>query len=401
MRDQFNREINYLRISLTELCNLRCVYCMPECGVVKKSHAEMMSFEEIVAAARAAARLGVSKIRLTGGEPLVKKDVVKLVGKIAQIEGISKICVTTNGVLLSKMAADLKAAGVEYLNISLDTLDEAKFRRITRVGELKDVLRGVEAALGVGFKSVKINSVLIGGFNDDEVSRLAALTLRQPTDVRFIELMPMLGVFGKEAFMPYTLVLQRLKEAVLRGEFGEELQNKLLCNLASFYPSQEANLLPKETNIVPKTTNKTSQKLCNTEFKQFLDKTALTAKTPRQKSAFVAQILEQMQGILTPAQAAFGSTARLVRLTDALANIGLISPVSEHFCASCNRIRLTSDGKIKPCLHSSEEISLKGLSEEGMFEVLQRAIFSKPKEHDELGANKLSKAGRNMHQIGG
>ena len=204
MLDKYKREIKYLRISLTDLCNLRCLYCMPEQGVCKKQHTDMMTEEEILRAVKVAAKIGIRKIRLTGGEPLVKKNIIDIVSKIRDIDGIEEICLTTNGSYLSKYAKDLKSVGLDRINISLDTLDKDKFKYITRIGNIEDTLRGIDAALETNFKKVKINTVLIGGFNDDEIVDIANLTLKQETDVRFIELMPMYdgGYFGKEAFIP-------------------------------------------------------------------------------------------------------------------------------------------------------------------------------------------------------
>ena len=317
MIDTYGRQITYLRLSVTELCNLRCRYCMPEDGVCKKRHEEMLTQEEMIMAIRAAAALGIRKLRITGGEPLVKSNIVGLCRAAAAVDGIEEVCLTTNGTLLPKLAAPLREAGVRRLNISLDTLDAEKFRYITRIGNLEDALAGIEASLEAGFDKIKINSVLIGGFNDDEIPTLAALTQRYPVDVRFIELMPMYdsGDFGPDAFIPYTVVTDRLPD-------------------------------------------------------------------------------------LSPIPAD-GGVAKLYRLPSARGNVGLISPVSAHFCADCNRIRLTADGKIKPCLHSSDEISLKGLDETGMLEALRSAILSKPKWHGELSYTERSHAARNMNQIGG
>ena len=317
MIDTYGRQITYLRLSVTELCNLRCRYCMPEDGVCKKRHEEMLTQEEMILAIRAAAALGIRKLRITGGEPLVKSNIVELCRAAAAVDGIEEVCLTTNGTLLPKLAAPLREAGVRRLNISLDTLDAEKFRYITRIGNLEDALAGIEASLEAGFDKIKINSVLIGGFNDDEIPTLAALTQRYPVDVRFIELMPMYdsGDFGPDAFIPYTVVTDRLPD-------------------------------------------------------------------------------------LSPLPAD-GGVAKLYRLPGARGNVGLISPVSAHFCADCNRIRLTADGKLKPCLHSSDEISLKGLDYDGMVETLRSAILSKPKWHGELSYTERSHAARNMNQIGG
>ena len=317
MIDRFGREITYLRISVTELCNLRCRYCMPEDGICKKSHEEMLTEDEIIMAVEAAASLGIRKLRITGGEPLVKKNIVSICQRAAAVPGIREVCITTNGTLLPELAAPLREAGVSRVNISLDTLDPEKFRYISRVGELEQAVAGIRAALDAGFEKVKLNTVLIGGFNDDEIPALAELTRRYPLDLRFIELMPMYdsGDFGPEAFIPYTVVLDRLP-----------------------------GLEPMATD---------------------------------------------------------GGVARLYRLPLAQGNIGLISPVSAHFCGTCNRLRLTADGKLKPCLHSGDEFSIKGLDYDGMVEELRLAIENKPSWHGALDANNRSRAGRNMNQIGG
>ncbi len=317
MIDSYGRSITYLRISVTELCNLRCRYCMPADGVCKKTHEEMLTEDEMITAVRAAASLGVTKLRITGGEPLVKKNIVSICRRAAALPGIREVCITTNGVLLPELAKPLYEAGVRRVNISLDTLDPEKFRYITRLGELHQAVDGIHAALEAGFEKVKLNAVLIGGFNDGEIPALAELTRRYPLDLRFIELMPMVDSadFGPEAFIPCTVVLDRLPE--LRPEAPD------------------------------------------------------------------------------------GGVAKLYRLPGAQGRIGLISPVSAHFCADCNRIRLTADGKLKPCLHAADELSVKGLDYEGMRQVLREAILHKPSWHGELDAVNHSHAGRNMNQIGG
>ena len=317
MKDNYGREINYMRISVTELCNLRCRYCMPEDGICKKAHEDMLTEDEMITAVEAAASLGITKLRITGGEPLVKKNIVSICRRAAAVPGIREVCLTTNGTLLPQLARPLVDAGVSRVNISLDTLDAEKFRYISRCGELSQAADGIRAALDAGFEKVKLNAVLIGGFNDDEIPALAELTRQYPLDVRFIELMPMYdsGDFGPEAFIPYTVVLDKLPEAV-----------------------------PVEQD---------------------------------------------------------GGVARLYRLPGAQGNIGLISPVSAHFCAACNRIRLTADGKRKPCLHSGDAYSLKGRDFDGMVAELRGAILRKPSWHGALDAVNRSHAGRNMNQIGG
>ena len=317
MIDKHGRNISYLRISLTDKCNLRCRYCMPEEGVCKRDHREMMTEEELITAVKVAASLGITKIRLTGGEPLVKRNIVSICRKVASVEGIKEVCLTTNGILLPQLAKELREAGVSRLNLSLDTLDPQKYAHITRIGKLEQFNAGLEAALNAGFQKIKINAVLIGGFNDDEIEELAGLTLKYPVDMRFIELMPIQDhdEFGEAAYVPFSKVLEKLPEAV-----------------------------------------------------------------PVEKD---------------------GGVAKLYRLPGAQGNIGLISPISAHFCGECNRIRLTADGKLKPCLHAADEYSLKGLDFDGMKAVLEEAIWNKPQWHGDLDAAHRSQAGRNMNQLGG
>jgi cyclic pyranopterin phosphate synthase len=317
MIDRLGRNITYLRISVTDKCNLRCRYCMPEDGVCKKDHAQMLTEDEFITAVEAAASLGITKLRITGGEPLVKKNIVSICRRAAAVEGIKEVCLTTNGLLLPQLAKSLKEAGVKRLNLSLDTLDPEKYAYITRVGKLDAFRAGLDAALEAGFEKIKLNAVLIGGFNDDDIVSLAELTKQYPLDMRFIEMMPMYdsGDFDEKAFIPCTKVLDYLPDA---------------------FPAEHD-----------------------------------------------------------------GGVAKLYRLPGAKGNIGLISPVSAHFCGDCNRIRLTADGKLKPCLHSADEYSLKGLDFAGMKQVLEEAIWNKPAWHGDLDALHRSQAGRNMNQIGG
>ena len=317
MIDRLGRDITYLRISVTDKCNLRCRYCMPEDGVCKRDHADMLTEDEIIRAVEAAASLGIHKIRITGGEPLVKKNIVSICRRTSALEGINEVCLTTNGILLPQLAKPLKEAGVKRLNLSLDTLKPDKYAYITRIGKMDDFRAGLDAAYEAGFEKIKINSVLIGGFNDDEIEAMAKLTLEYPLDMRFIELMPMYdsGDFGISAYVPYSSVLEKLPEAV-----------------------------PVDGD---------------------------------------------------------GGVAKLYRLPGGKGNIGLISPVSAHFCGECNRLRLTADGKLKPCLHSADEYSIKGLSLEEMKQVMAEAIWNKPAWHGDLDAIHRSQAGRNMNEIGG
>ena len=314
MKDQFQREITYLRVSITDLCNLRCRYCMPE-GVCQKRHEEILSFEEIAEIVAAAAELGVHKVRITGGEPLVRRGVVELCRMVSAIPGITEVDMTTNGILLGQYAHALKDSGVHRVNISLDTMDPERYREITGGGRLEDALRGIQAAFDAGLKPVKVNTVLIGGFNDDEIPAFVNWTRDTPVELRFIELMPMGGAFGSEAYLPGNAVLERM-------------------------PALQP--IPQD-----------------------------------------------------------GGVARLYQLPGGQGRVGLISPLSRHFCGTCNRLRLTSEGTIKPCLHSSQEIMVRGKHGAALREALEEAILCKPKMHGVLDAGHLSEAGRTMNTIGG
>lgn len=289
---------------------------MPEEGVCIKDHSDMLTEDEFVRAAEVAAGLGIHKIRLTGGEPLVKKNIIGICARISKIPGIEDIGITTNGLLLPKLGKDLVAVGATRVNISLDTLKKEKFEYISRRPAPEDLLCGVKAALEAGFKKVKVNAVLIGGVNDDEIEDLAKLTLEYPIDVRFIELMPMYdsGDFGPEAYLNSDIVLKKL------------------------------DLEPVEDD---------------------------------------------------------GTVAKRYRLEGAMGEVGLISAVSKSFCATCNRIRLTADGFLKPCLHSSQEIGIKGLSREGVIEKMKECIMAKPPCHPDLSYEHRSGSERNMNRIGG
>lgn len=317
MLDTFNRPITYLRVSVTDLCNQRCRYCMPEVGVCKRSREEMLTEDEMIRAIETAASLGIKKVRITGGEPLVKPNIVRICERTAAVEGINEVCVTTNGVRLLELAKPLRAAGVSRINISLDTLIEDKFSYITRRNYFNDVMTGIEAAFCAGFEKIKLNCVLIGGFNDDEIADFVAITKEHPIDVRFIELMPMYdsGDFGEAAYLPISAVTERVPE------------------------------------LVP--------------------------------------------------LAADGGVARRFALPGAKGEVGLISPLTDHFCDTCNRIRLTADGKLKPCLHSPIEIPIKSLDDAAMKDAFAEAITRKPTHHPLLSNEHRSESGRNMNQIGG
>ncbi|NLY70140.1 MAG: GTP 3',8-cyclase MoaA [Clostridiales bacterium] len=214
MKDSFGREIKYARISITDLCNLRCKYCMPEEGITKKDCSEILKIEDFIKIAKALVDLGIDKIRITGGEPLVRKGVITLVRQIGAIEGLKTFAITTNGILLPKYAEELYKAGITSVNISLDTLVPEKYKDITRGGNLSDALAGIEKSLELGFDKVKINVVLIQDFNDDEIEDFVRLTEQKPIDVRFIELMPFKGqhelALGK--YLPGDVVLEKVPE---------------------------------------------------------------------------------------------------------------------------------------------------------------------------------------------
>ena len=372
MIDTYGRTISYLRLSVTDLCDLRCRYCMPEEGICKKSHEEMLTEDEMIAAVRAAASLGINKVRVTGGEPLVKKNIISICGRIAQVPGIEQLCITTNGIRLAEMAQQIKEAGVNRVNISLDTLNPEKYRFLTRRGNIDEALRGLEAAINAGFEKVKINAVLIGGINDDEIRELAALTMKYPIDVRFIELMPMYdsGDFGPEAYISADKVLEIMPE--LEPVAGQKRNQKLEGIASTVRPA--ADSMPdfhRDLGGEPRLIY---------SCKQEVDKTSQAAD----------KMADDDHGV-----------ARLYKLPGALGYVGLINPVSSHFCASCNRIRITADGHIKPCLHRAAEYSIKGMNEAEMKAQLIRAISEKPEWHGELSSQSRSHAGRNMNQIGG
>lgn len=310
-------EVNYMRLSVTKHCNIRCRYCMPEKATCEENPESMLTEDEMLTAVSAAATLGVNKVRITGGEPLVKSNILSICEKTADISGINELCITTNGTLLSRYAGDLRNAGVNRINISLDTLRADRYRFITRCGELNDALKGIDFAVEAGFDKVKINTVLIGGFNDDEITDIANLTRKYPVDVRFIELMPMYdgGDFDATSYISTDKVLDKLQDAVMLGGSDD--------------------------------------------------------------------------------------VAKLYSLPGALGNIGLISPISRPFCSTCNRIRVTADGKVKPCLHSPDEYNIKGLSRTEMVDVMKEAILNKPKWHGELSCIERSRALRDMNEIGG
>ncbi len=322
MKDLYGREITYLRLSVTESCNLRCRYCIPEDCTRKKLHGGLMTEDEIIRSVEAAASLGIRKVRITGGEPLVRPDILSICRRVSGTEGIKEVSMTTNALLLADQANALYDAGIRRLNISLDTLDPEKYTWITRGGTLRKAIAGIEESLKVKFERIKLNTVLIGGFNENEIPALADLTRRWPVDVRFIELMPMPGSseFGKEAYISCARVTEMLPELVRdrEGSFSES-----------------------------------------------------------------------------------GGVAKLYSFPGAPGKVGLISPVNEPFCEACCRLRLTADGKIRPCLYSDLEFPVRGLDRVRMEEQFKAAIHAKPRWHGGLTLPGRCLSDRCMNQIGG
>lgn len=331
MRDTFGRNIDYLRISLTDRCNFRCVYCMPPEGVCPMSHDEILRIEEVVRLVRIAAKMGVKAVRLTGGEPLVRKGVVDAVAGIARIPGIEDISLTTNGSLLARYAQDLRDAGLKRVNISLDTLDPDQFHEITRLGNLEDTLCGIQTALDMGFNPVKLNVVVVRHLNQD-LFRFAQMSISRPLHVRFIEFMPLGSLFEENEWST--------GDVVPSGECLDTISEKAAANgLGPLRPA--AGDAPQ-------------------------------GRGPAQYYKF---------------EGAYGS-------------VGFISSLSNHFCATCNRLRLTADGKLRPCLFSDMEFDVRRALREGSDEdvarVLQTAVDNKPDAHHYRVSTE-----RNMSQIGG
>jgi GTP 3',8-cyclase len=332
MLDSINRKIEYLRISITDRCNLRCVYCMPSAGVPRLPHEAILRYEEIVRIVKVTAKEGIKKVRLTGGEPLVRRGVASLVREIAAIPGIEDLSLTTNGLLLGRMARELANAGLKRINVSLDSLDPDRFRELTRGGELKDVLEGIHKAEEAGFDPIKINVVAIKGVNEEEVLEFARMTLLKPYHVRFIEFMPI----------------------------GHHLM--------------------------------------------WEDSKVMTEGEIMEKISALGELIPEKQGE-RGSRGAKAGPARLYRLPGAKGIVGFISPLSNHFCGSCNRLRLTADGKIRPCLFSETEIDLKaplrtGCDDAELSRLISVALSVKPKGHSVADGVKYE-CRRTMSRIGG
>lgn len=321
--DSIGRTISYLRLSVTDRCNLRCTYCMPENGISKIAHDDILSYEELYQIAQVAVSIGIDKIRITGGEPLVRKGIINFLQQLSEIPGLGQLVLTTNGLLLEKMAADLHAAGVQRLNISLDSLDPDTFSHISRCGDLARVLAGIEAAKACGFP-IKLNMVVMRGINDHEILDLAALATTSATTVRFIEYMPAIRERNwQRLVVPGSEILSRL--------------------------AQHFTLIP-------------------------LDK------------------------------AEMAGPARNFSILGVPGTLGVITPVSHHFCSECNRIRVTASGLAKGCLFAGSQVDLKPSLRSGSRALLAHALSSivdtKPVRH-QMNPEECHHQAFSMSSIGG
>lgn len=326
LQDGFHRTISYMRISITDRCNLRCVYCMPPEGVDWIPHRDVLTYEEIERIVRATATVGLRKIRITGGEPLVRKNSVELVARLTAVPGIEDVAMTTNALLMPQYAEPLARAGLQRINVSLDTLKRERFARITRGGRLDQAMEGILAAERAGLAPIKINAVVLRGVNDDEVADLARLTLDHPWHVRFIEAMPLDGNLPVEekGFISADEILGRLT---------------VLGELASC-AGPNGN-----------------------------------------------------------------GPARYYQIPGAKGTIGVISPMSHFYCSSCNRVRLSADGKLRLCLFSDQEVDLRTPLRQGadtaeIVDIFRKAIATKPERHN-LVVGQSNCNLRALSQIGG
>ena len=326
MRDQFGRELTYLRISVVDRCNLRCLYCMPAHGAGFETWNELLTYEEMTTLVRCFAELGIRKVRITGGEPLVRKDIVELISEIRKIPEIKEMAMSTNGVFLKGQARELKEAGLDRLNISLDTLNRNRFLEIARLDRLREVLDGIDEALQCGFAPLKINTVLMKGINEDEVCDLVRFAIEKSIEVRFIELMPTNGLVQLDA-----------QEHFLSAEEAKEKIEK--------------------------------------EFE------------------------------LIPVDAYFSSPAQVFSIPGTRARVGFISPISNYFCARCNRLRLKANGALKTCLHGKEDLDLKALLRsrtpmEVVKRKIQEVVWIRPEQHF-LNESQVRHTDFQMSHIGG
>lgn len=368
--DAFGRTIDYLRVSVTDRCNFRCVYCMPEEGIVTAPAHSVLTFEEITRIVSVAASLGISKVRITGGEPLVRRDLVNLVQALAHIPGIVDLSMTTNGYLLAQHASELAAAGLRRVNVSLDTLRPDRFAKIARRGDLQTVLAGIEAAVQAGLAPVKINAVAMRGVNDDEAADFARLTLSRPFNVRFIELMPINWAAGDQELSGlYSLVASnRIYRQMLPAQLPEA-------------PAATLDLPPALGMLD-----------ASRMRRLFIPATEIRAR------------IEAECGRLTPASLTGNGPAYTYRIPGAQGTIGFISQISHDACLQCNRIRLTADGHLRPCLMTDGEINLRdrmraGAPDAEIARLIQQTVLHKPLQHSlDKGAAPI---GRTMNQLGG
>ncbi len=326
LADAFNRPITYLRVSVTDRCNLRCVYCMPEAGLPWIDKREILTFEEIERIVAAAASVGVRSIRLTGGEPLVRRNLVDLVRAIASVRGIDDVSLSTNGLLLAPLASELAAAGLRRVNVSLDTLREDRFLAIARRPGLDRVIAGIDAAIEAGLGPIKINCVVMRGSNDDEVSAFAELTRRRAVFVRFIEVMPVEENVGlqRDTYVSADEILARI---------GADHDLRRVDGPGGNGP------------------------------------------------------------------------ARYFAFPEALGAVGVISPLSHDYCETCNRVRLSADGRLRLCLFGDHEIDLRtpvrdGVSEEALAGIFRGSMYVKPERHH-LKLGETSSRMRAFSEIGG
>lgn len=330
LKDNFGREINYLRISLTDRCNLRCIYCLPVEGVELLPHDEIMSYEEILRFVRILAGLGINKVRLTGGEPLLRSGIIDFIKELKKIPELKDIGLTTNGIIFQEKLGELFKAGLRRVNVSVNTLKKDKYLKITgaKKNHFPEIIRGINEALEIGMDPVKINVVALKGINDDEILDFAGLSREKALHIRFIEFMPI-----------------KKREIGWKGSFISVENIKL--------------------------------------------------------------IIENKYGKLVPVGKKYGGPADSFRLKDSKGTLGFISPVSSCFCEGCNRLRLTSDGKLRLCLFSDIEVDVKhmirnGANEKELINMIKKAVLSKPEKHNlNIEKDSFLECRRTMAEIGG
>lgn len=330
MLDQYERDINYLRVSITDRCNLRCTYCRPKEGISLKGHDDILRYEYTIRIVTHAVKMGLIKVRLTGGEPLVRRGFVEFAESLKKIAGLQDISLTTNGILLAQQAEAIFRTGITRINISLDSLNKEKYFQITGGGNIDDVLRGIAAAEKAGFAPIKINTVVIRGFNDNEVLDFARIAMKKPFQVRFIEIMPIsdVNISQPQDFLPTAQLLDQISAHMELEPLGRKKKNS-------------------------------------------------------------------------------DGPARIYKIKGGEGEIGFINPVSDHFCSTCNRLRLTADGKLRSCLLNESEIDLKEAlarkcSDDELKGLIRQAIMLKPEKHDiDCSDRHLKKCHRAMSDIGG